>query len=94
MTSREHTNTDHYAAVKTFASKTHKTVPKVDFLLLNAGRIAQDYYLAVEDESTITVNVVCTLPPGPPPPHQTAPISDSHRPNPTSLLRSLLTSMS
>lgn len=55
----EHINMNHYDSVKKFASTIQNTVPKVDVLLLNAGKIAQEYYLAEEDESTITVNVVC-----------------------------------
>lgn len=59
--SLEHIDMDHYDSVKAFASTIQNTVPKVDVLLLNAGKIAENFYLAGEDESTITVNVVCTV---------------------------------
>lgn len=49
-----------YVSVQTFAEAV-AALPRVDVVLLNAGKIAQDYYLAEEDESTITVNVVSTL---------------------------------
>lgn len=57
----EHIDMDRYDSVKSFASIIQKTVPKVDVLLLNAGKIAEQFYIAEEDESTITVNVVCTV---------------------------------
>ncbi|EYE91702.1 NAD(P)-binding protein [Aspergillus ruber CBS 135680] len=57
----EHIDMDRYDSVKNFASVIQNTVPKVDVLLLNAGKIAENFYLAEEDESTITVNVVCTV---------------------------------
>lgn len=51
---------ERYASVQTFAEAV-AALPRVDVVLLNAGKIAQEYYLAEEDESTITVNVVSTL---------------------------------
>ena len=36
-------------------------LPRVDAAILNAGKIAQEFYIAEKDESTITVNVVSTM---------------------------------
>jgi NAD(P)-dependent dehydrogenase (short-subunit alcohol dehydrogenase family) len=49
-----------YQSVQSFAKRT-SAVPRVDVVILNAGKIAQEFYIAEEDESTITVNVVSTM---------------------------------
>lgn len=51
---------ERYTSVQRFAEAV-AALPRVDVVLLNAGKIAQEFYLAEEDESTITVNVVSTL---------------------------------
>ncbi|KAF3480834.1 uncharacterized protein GIQ15_06181 [Arthroderma uncinatum] len=47
-------------SVREFAAAVSK-LPRVDVLLLNAGKMEQKFYIAEEDESTITVNVVNTM---------------------------------
>lgn len=49
-----------YESVKKFAARV-STLPRVDVAILNAGKIAQEFYIAEQDESTITVNVVSTM---------------------------------
>ncbi|KAH8657730.1 hypothetical protein BX600DRAFT_482422 [Xylariales sp. PMI_506] len=49
-----------YASVQAFASSVN-TLDRVDGLLLNAGKITQDFYLAEGNESTLTVNVTATF---------------------------------
>lgn len=51
---------ENYQSVQSFA-KQLSTLPRLDVAILNAGKIAQDFYIAEEDESTITVNVVSTM---------------------------------
>ncbi|KAL4966918.1 putative short-chain dehydrogenase/reductase family protein [Aspergillus stella-maris] len=51
---------ERYESVQSFATSVAK-LPRVDAVILNAGKIAQDFYIAEEDESTITVNVVSTM---------------------------------
>ncbi|EFE44193.1 short-chain dehydrogenase, putative [Trichophyton verrucosum HKI 0517] len=55
-----HIDMENYASVQEFAASISK-LPKVDVLMLNAGKLEQKFYLAEEDESTITVNVVSTF---------------------------------
>ncbi|KAM5451822.1 putative secondary metabolism biosynthetic enzyme [Microsporum audouinii] len=55
-----HVDMENYASVQEFAAAVSK-LPKVDVLMLNAGKMEQKFYLAEEDESTITVNVVSTM---------------------------------
>ncbi|KAK2861152.1 hypothetical protein FQN49_004491 [Arthroderma sp. PD_2] len=54
-----HIDMENSASVREFAAAVSK-LPRVDVLLLNAGKMEQEFYLAEEDESTITVNVVNT----------------------------------
>lgn len=49
-----------YESVKSFAVSV-STVPRIDAVILNAGKIAQHFYIVEKDESTITVNVVSTM---------------------------------
>lgn len=51
---------ENYESVKSFAASV-SAIPRVDAVILNAGKIAQDFYIAEKDESTITVNVVSTM---------------------------------
>ncbi|EZF75464.1 hypothetical protein H105_02978 [Trichophyton soudanense CBS 452.61] len=55
-----HVDMESYASVQEFAAAISK-LPKVDVLMLNAGKLEQKFYMAEEDESTITVNVVSTF---------------------------------
>ncbi|XHF98587.1 hypothetical protein AWENTII_002135 [Aspergillus wentii] len=55
-----HLDMEDYQSVKSFAASV-STLPRVDVAILNAGKIAQDFYIAEKDESTITVNVVSTM---------------------------------
>ncbi|CRG92459.1 hypothetical protein PISL3812_09519 [Talaromyces islandicus] len=48
------------ASVEAFAAKMN-TLSRIDVLLLNAGKVTQEFYLAEGNESTITVNVVNTF---------------------------------
>jgi NAD(P)-dependent dehydrogenase (short-subunit alcohol dehydrogenase family) len=51
---------ENYQSVQSFAIQL-STLPRIDVVILNAGKIAQEFYIAEEDESTITVNVVSTI---------------------------------
>ncbi|EFR05303.1 hypothetical protein MGYG_08314 [Nannizzia gypsea CBS 118893] len=55
-----HIDMENYASVQEFAAGISE-IPKIDVLLLNAGKMEQKFYMAEEDESTITVNVVSTF---------------------------------
>lgn len=55
-----HLDMEDYQSVKSFVAQVC-TLPCIDVVILNAGKIAQDFYIAEKDESTITVNVVCTM---------------------------------
>ncbi|KAJ5766760.1 uncharacterized protein N7511_004376 [Penicillium nucicola] len=55
-----HLDMENYQTVVTFAEFV-SSLPRIDVAILNAGKIAQHYYLAEKDESTITVNVVSTM---------------------------------
>lgn len=48
------------ASVGAFVTKIN-SLPRVDILLLNAGKVTQEFYLAEGNESTIAVNVVNTF---------------------------------
>ncbi|VUC37205.1 unnamed protein product [Clonostachys rosea] len=49
-----------YSSVQIFA-KSVATLGRVDGVLLNAGKVTQDFYLAEGNESTLTVNVTATF---------------------------------
>lgn len=51
---------ENYESVKSFAASV-SALPRVDAAILNAGKIAQEFYIAEKDESTITVNVISTM---------------------------------
>ena len=55
-----HVDMENYDSVKSFATEVSK-LSRVDAVSLNAGKIAHEFYLAEQDESTITVNVVSTM---------------------------------
>ncbi|KAI9371722.1 hypothetical protein BJX61DRAFT_534570 [Aspergillus egyptiacus] len=55
-----HLDMERYESVQAFAASV-SALPRVDVVILNAGKIAQEFYMAEEDESTITVNVVSTM---------------------------------
>ena len=49
-----------YASVEAFGARVAKELHRVDAVVLNAGIATQSWELLEEDESQITVNVVCT----------------------------------
>lgn len=51
---------ENYESVQNFAALV-SNMSHVDVLLLNAGKIEQEFYIAEKDESTVTVNVVSTM---------------------------------
>lgn len=51
---------ENYESVKLFAASVSQ-YPCIDAVVLNAGKISQEFYIAEKDESTITVNVVSTM---------------------------------
>ncbi|KAF3402034.1 Short chain dehydrogenase yanD [Penicillium rolfsii] len=55
-----HLDMESAASVKAFVTKIAR-LPRVDVLLLNAGKVTQEFYLVEGDESTIAVNVVNTF---------------------------------
>ena len=55
-----HLDMEHYNSVKDFATQVAK-LSRVDAVILNAGKVTQDFFLAEDNESTITVNVVSTI---------------------------------
>lgn len=50
-----------YESVTQFADRVHRTLPRVDVLLENAGVAKYTYSVAEDDETSITVNVVSTF---------------------------------
>lgn len=50
-----------YDSVKGFAAKVAEGGARLDCVLLNAGKVTQDFYLAEGNESTLTVNVLSTF---------------------------------
>lgn len=51
---------ENYQSVGNFAASI-SNMRRVDVLVLNAGKMDQEFYIAEKDESTITVNVVSTM---------------------------------
>ena len=56
-----HLDLQSYDSVKKFAARVTDELPRLDVLLENAGIATGKFVRAEEDESTVTVNVVCTF---------------------------------
>jgi retinol dehydrogenase-12 len=52
---------ENYDSVKNFAAKVSERGARLDAVILNAGKATQDFYLAENNESTLTVNVMSTF---------------------------------
>lgn len=55
-----HLDMEHYKPGKDFATQV-AGLSRVDAVILNAGIVTQDFILAEDNESTITVNIVSTI---------------------------------